>query len=287
MNNIKKLLCAFIITSTFINTTIFASVAPTGPGIPTFDFTNLVQAIESLSNAVNFYEDTLKNLELYKNKIIAISKKISSFEINQMSFSLTSIKSLINEIKDHLNLCKDEAVNLFNETENLFKSFDKSLYSYFYINTSNTFQNSIKALREEININRISSVINSNIATIENKINEIENSKNKWIEIFNENHTKAQGIKRDAEEFIKSLISSNPESIVSLLNLNIENSNLISIESLNNLTESQEINFIDNVNKQLDYYKKSLDELKEKSNDFIYKLKEIETLNTYNKNKRI
>lgn len=284
MIKIKKIFVLILLIIVF-NTSVYALA--TGPGLPTFDFSNLAQAIDSLTNAVKFYEETLNNLKFYKNRLESFGRNISNFDLNRLFNNISDIKNTFKKIRDYLVLCKKEATYLFDETEDLFKRFDNNLYSYLNINTSNLFQNSIKSLRKEIDISKISSLVGSNLKEIETKLNEIQNKKKEWIKEFEENQNRFDSLKDDAYSFIESLISSNSESIVSLLNLDIENSKVESLDNLKFITEEKKEEFIKEIETKLDLYKKNLTKLQEKTNLFINNLKEIEELKNLNKNKKL
>ena len=71
-------------------------------GLPTFDFSNFTQAIESLVKAIDFYNTTIRQTKQYISKIETISKGLSSGDFNMMLNSISGMISIANDTSKNI-----------------------------------------------------------------------------------------------------------------------------------------------------------------------------------------
>ena len=109
----KKHLKLFLIIMTIHSVSISATFAT---GLPTFDFSNFTQAIESLVKAIDFYNTTIRQTKQYISKIETISKGLNSGDFRMMFDSISGMISIVNDtskniesIIDYCNKKREEA----------------------------------------------------------------------------------------------------------------------------------------------------------------------------------
>ncbi len=67
-------------------------------GLPTFDFTNFTQAVESLVKAVNFYNTSISQAKQYISQIETLSKGLQSGDFNTITNSIAGMLNMISKV---------------------------------------------------------------------------------------------------------------------------------------------------------------------------------------------
>lgn len=180
----KILLC--VILNLLAITIAFSS----GPGLPTFDFSNLLSAIESLTKAVEFYEDTAKKLNEYRLKIEELGRTISDVNLDKIldaikrgEYNLDIINSYLDELDSKIDNFEEEANNFWSDINNSmydivgFYFHDKILLNNNQITESNTIEKIKDHAHEQLTKARI--IVHNSQDEINNVINDYEIQKEK------------------------------------------------------------------------------------------------------------
>ncbi|MDY5968157.1 MAG: hypothetical protein SPJ08_04045, partial [Sphaerochaetaceae bacterium] len=101
-----KIICSIIL---FLSSSLytFANV-----GLPTFDFSNLVSSIESVTNALKFYEQTIKSMKDYTIKLSKLGENISPEKLLNLIKNFDMSSAGRKEILNSINKLTDDFMSM-------------------------------------------------------------------------------------------------------------------------------------------------------------------------------
>lgn len=215
-----KIICSIIL---FLSSSLcaFANV-----GLPTFDFSNLVSSIESVTNALKFYEQTIKSMKDYTIKLSKLGENISPEKLLNLIKNFDMSSAGRKEILNSINKLTDDFMSMNDEFELFMGSIEKSINDELGISTNGTIQKSIKGLRKSMNIEAIKNTINKKYEEAEKKITELENKKDALIREYSLKKEKFDKSISDIEKELNTLMETSTESAVALSQINIKSSAL-------------------------------------------------------------
>lgn len=241
-------------------------------GMPTFDFTNLVSAIESIANAVKFYEESIKQVNEYKARIEKLGKSFSEDTIKNFLSNFKNgeegYKNVLSSI-DNLKSIMDEETEAL---ENALKKFDSNLNEYLGINTDGT----ITEIGEKIN----TYLSPSNIESILERENEelisiLSNAKERKTELVEQFKTEKEKLDSDIaklREEIQSKENEASESQVALELLSIKTSELSFLQEERRSLEEKYEKTITEIDNTIAYYENEINRVKEATDKLISNL---------------
>lgn len=231
-------------------------------GLPTFDFSNLVSSIESVSNALKFYEKTINSLQEYTIKLSKLGENISPEKllslIKNFDLSEKSRKELINMV----NKVIDDFDTANSDFGLFMKGIEENINDELGIETNSSIQQSIKKMRTTINTSSLKNTINKKYEEAEKKLKELEEKKNALIEEYNNKKKDFENTISTLENELNSLTSTSSDSAVALSEINIKTATLNNLK-LNLQTTDAEMNRkIDEINKTIESNQKEVNRLK-------------------------
>ena len=251
-----KIICSIIL---FLSSSLcaFANV-----GLPTFDFSNLVSSIESVTNALKFYEQTIKSMKDYTIKLSKLGENISPEKLLNLIKNFDMSSAGRKEILNSINKLTDDFMSMNDEFELFMGSIEKSINDELGISTNGTIQKSIKGLRKSMNIEAIKNTINKKYEEAEKKITELENKKDALIREYNLKKEQFDKSISDIEKELNTLMETSTESAVALSQINIKSSTLNALRQESLYIEREMEQKIKEINEITENNRKEVERLK-------------------------
>ena len=251
-----KIICSIIL---FLSSSLcaFANV-----GLPTFDFSNLVSSIESVTNALKFYEQTIKSMKDYTIKLSKLGENISPEKLLNLIKNFDMSSAGRKEILNSINKLTDDFMSMNDEFELFMGSIEKSINDELGISTNGTIQKSIKGLRKNMNIEAIKNTINKKYEEAEKKITELENKKDALIREYNLKKEQFDKSISDIEKDLNTLMETSTESAVALSQINIKSSTLNALRQESLYIEREMEQKIKEINEITENNRKEVERLK-------------------------
>ena len=251
-----KIICSIIL---FLSSSLcaFANV-----GLPTFDFSNLVSSIESVTNALKFYEQTIKSMKDYTIKLSKLGENISPEKLLNLIKNFDMSSAGRKEILNSINKLTDDFMSINDEFELFMGSIEKSINDELGISTNGTIQKSIKGLRKSMNIEAIKNTINKKYEEAEKKITELENKKDALIREYNLKKEQFDKSISDIEKELNTLMETSTESAVALSQINIKSSTLNALRQESLYIEREMEQKIKEINEIMENNRKEVERLK-------------------------
>ena len=251
-----KIICSIIL---FLSSSLcaFANV-----GLPTFDFSNLVSSIESVTNALKFYEQTIKSMKDYTIKLSKLGENISPEKLLNLIKNFDMSSAGRKEILNSINKLTDDFMSINDEFELFMGSIEKSINDELGISTNGTIQKSIKGLRKSMNIEAIKNTINKKYEEAEKKITELENKKDTLIREYNLKKEQFDKSISDIEKELNTLMETSTESAVALSQINIKSSALNALRQESLYIEREMEQKIKEINEIMENNRKEVERLK-------------------------
>ena len=251
-----KIICSIIL---FLSSSLcaFANV-----GLPTFDFSNLVSSIESVTNALKFYEQTIKSMKDYTIKLSKLGENISPEKLLNLIKNFDMSSAGRKEILNSINKLTDDFMSMNDEFELFMGSIEKSINDELGISTNGTIQKSIKGLRKSMNIEAIKNTINKKYEEAEKKITELENKKDALIREYSLKKEQFDKSISDIEKELNTLMETSTESAVALSQINIKSSTLNALRQESLYIEREMEQKIKEINEITENNRKEVERLK-------------------------
>lgn len=242
-------------------------------GFPTFDFSNLVSSIESISSAVKFYEESIKQAEEYKARLESLGRAfsadtlknfLSNFKNGEVGFQ--NVLSSIENFKSVMN----EECRAF---EKSLKEFDNNLNEYLGINTNGTISMLGEKITEYVSPSGIESIIEDEL---ENLIDSLDETKRKRDELIADFKSEKEKLDSDIEKIkaeIQKAENEGKESQVALEMLSIKNSELQFLRDERRTLEAKYDEILAEVNSTIASYERELDRVRRASDTLIGNLR--------------
>ena len=251
-----KIICSIILLLSS-SLCAFANV-----GLPTFDFSNLVSSIESVTNALKFYEQTIKSMKDYTIKLSKLGENISPEKLLNLIKNFDMSSAGRKEILNSINKLTDDFMSMNDEFELFMGSIEKSINDELGISTNGTIQKSIKGLRKSMNIEAIKNTINKKYEEAEKKITELENKKDALIREYSLKKEQFDKSISDIEKELNTLMETSTESAVALSQINIKSSTLNALRQESLYIEREMEQKIKEINEITENNRKEVERLK-------------------------
>lgn len=231
-------------------------------GLPTFDFSNLVSSIESVTNALKFYEQTMKSMRDYTIKLSKIGENVNPEKLLNLikSFDLSSQNR--KEILDTINKLSDDFISDAADFELFMKDIEKSINEDLGIQTNASIQKSIKNFTKSMDIESLKNIINKKYEEAERKITDLENKKESLIREYNTKKEQFDKSISNLENELNTLTETSAESAVALSQINIKTSALNSLKQESLYIEQEMSLRIKEINEKMESNRKEVERLK-------------------------
>lgn len=241
-------------------------------GFPTFDFSNLVSAIESISQAVKFYNESVKQAKEYKERLEKLGKNFSEETImnffNNFKNGEDGYKNVLGALENLKDTMNDETENI----ELMLKTFDSNLNEYLGIDTNGAISNIGEKINAYISPDGIKNILGDDLEKVKKSIEEARSKKEKLMSEFQE---KKEQLDKDIET-LKSEIdkaeSDGSESQVALELLSLKATELQFLRDERQNLEEQYALLINEIDTSLDSFLSEYERLQKATETLIANL---------------
>lgn len=221
----KKLylsLCIFLLAFKFT----FASA-----GLPTFDFSNLISSIESITNAIKFYEESLKQVEAYKGRLEKIGQGLSLDNFEALLSGIKKGEEGSREVKAALGTLRDSMNENSHAIRDLLVGMDNSINDTLGISTSGALRDMGNKIGNNLSYDGLKAKLEKELAAVISLVEEGKQKKTELTDSFNEKKRIFEEDINALKSDIETLSKTSGESQVALQTLNLKTANLSKLES--------------------------------------------------------
>ena len=157
-NLFKKLSLMLAVFATF-SLSLFASA----PGFPTFDFSNLVSAIESMSNALKFYDENIEKLNQYKAELEKAARPMTLEDVKNLLDYLRNGKADLTGVIEAIAGLESEIMTKKSEFDDFWSNIDSEVKASLGITSEGGLYNAATSLSASISPELLKNAVNKKL----------------------------------------------------------------------------------------------------------------------------
>lgn len=273
-NLFKKLSLMLAVFATF-SLSLFASA----PGFPTFDFSNLVSAIESMSNALKFYDENIEKLNQYKAELEKAARPMTLEDVKNLLDYLRNGKADLTGVIEAIAGLESEIMTKKSELDDFWSNIDSEVRASLGITSEDGLYNAATSLSASISPELLKNAVNKKLKEAAEVVTKTQEEFDKAKEDYQKQMDALNNHIEKITDEVGDMLLSGRMGQNGMLSLSIKSNEATALKSDKNALEARYDNIKKEITSVLEKNKAEYNTLKDATDRVLNSIKGVEAMN--------
>ena len=273
-NLFKKLSLMLAVFATF-SLSLFASA----PGFPTFDFSNLVSAIESMSNALKFYDENIEKLNQYKAELEKAARPMTLEDVKNLLDYLRNGKADLTGVIEAIAGLESEIMTKKSEFDDFWSNIDSEVKASLGITSEGGLYNAATSLSASISPELLKNAVNKKLKEAAEVVTKTQEEFDKAKEDYQKQMDALNNHIEKITDEVGDMLLSGRMGQNGILSLSIKSNEATALKSDKNALEVRYDNIKKEITSILEKNKAEYNTLKDATDRVLNSIKGVEAMN--------
>lgn len=273
-NLFKKLSLMLAVFATF-SLSLFASA----PGFPTFDFSNLVSAIESMSNALKFYDENIEKLNQYKAELEKAARPMTLEDVKNLLDYLRNGKADLTGVIEAIAGLESEIMTKKSELDDFWSNIDSEVKASLGITSEGGLYNAATSLSASISPELLKNAVNKKLKEAAEVVTKTQEEFDKAKEDYQKQMDALNNHIEKITDEVGDMLLSGRMGQNGMLSLSIKSNEATALKSDKNALEARYDNIKKEITSVLEKNKAEYNTLKDATDRVLNSIKGVEAMN--------
>ena len=273
-NLFKKLSLMLAVFATF-SLSLFASA----PGFPTFDFSNLVSAIESMSNALKFYDENIEKLNQYKAELEKAARPMTLEDVKNLLDYLRNGKADLTGVIEAIAGLESEIMTKKSEFDDFWSNIDSEVKASLGITSEGGLYNAATSLSASISPELLKNAVNKKLKEAAEVVTKTQEEFDKAKEDYQKQMDALNNHIEKITDEVGDMLLSGRMGQNGMLSLSIKSNEATALKSDKNALEVRYDNIKKEITSILEKNKAEYNTLKDATDRVLNSIKGVEAMN--------
>ena len=273
-NLFKKLSLMLAVFATF-SLSLFASA----PGFPTFDFSNLVSAIESMYNALKFYDENIEKLNQYKAELEKAARPMTLEDVKNLLDYLRNGKADLTGVIEAIAGLESEIMTKKSEFDDFWSNIDSEVKASLGITSEGGLYNAATSLSASISPELLKNAVNKKLKEAAEVVTKTQEEFDKAKEDYQKQMDALNNHIEKITDEVGDMLLSGRMGQNGMLSLSIKSNEATALKSDKNALEVRYDNIKKEITSILEKNKAEYNTLKDATDRVLNSIKGVEAMN--------
>lgn len=275
MKNLFKKLSLMLAVFAIFSLTLFASA----PGLPTFDFSNLVSAIESISNALKFYDENIEKLNQYKAELEKAARPMTLEDVKNLLDYLRNGKADLTGVIEAIAGLESEIMTKKSELDDFWSNIDSEVKASLGITSEDGLYNAATSLSASISPELLKNAVNKKLKEAAEVVTKTQEEFDKAKEDYQKQMDALNNHIENITDEVGDMLLSGRMGQNGMLSLSIKSNEATALKSDKNALEARYDNIKKEITSVLEKNKAEYNTLKDATDRVLNSIKGVEAMN--------
>lgn len=275
MKNLFKKLSLMLAVFAFFSLSLFASA----PGLPTFDFSNLVSAIESMSNALKFYDENIEKLNQYKAELEKAARPMTLEDVKNLLDYLRNGKADLTGVIEAIAGLESEIMTKKSEFDDFWSNIDSEVKASLGITSEGGLYNAATSLSASISPELLKNAVNKKLKEAAEVVTKTQEEFDKAKEDYQKQMDALNNHIEKITDEVGDMLLSGRMGQNGMLSLSIKSNEATALKSDKNALEARYDNIKKEITSVLEKNKAEYNTLKDATDRVLNSIKGVEAMN--------
>ena len=275
MKNLFKKLSLILVVFTIFSLSLFASA----PGLPTFDFSNLVSAIESISNALKFYDENIEKLNQYKAELEKAARPMTLEDVKDLLDYLRNGKADLTGVIEAIAGLESEMMTKKSEFDDFWNNIDSEVKASLGITSEGGLYNAATSLSASISPELLKNAVNKKLKEAAEVVTKTQEEFDKAKEDYQKQMDALNNHIEKITDEVGDMLLSGRMGQNGMLSLSIKSNEATALKSDKNALEARYDNIKKEITSVLEKNKAEYNTLKDATDRVLNSIKGVEAMN--------
>ena len=270
----KKLSLMLAVFAIF-SLSLFASA----PGLPTFDFSNLVSAIESMSNALKFYDENIEKLNQYKAELEKAARPMTLEDVKNLLDYLRNGKADLTGVIEAIAGLESEIMTKKSELDDFWSNIDSEVKASLGNTREDGLYNAATSLSASISPELLKNAVNKKLKEAAEVVTKTQEEFDKAKEDYQKQMDALNNHIEKITDEVGDMLLSGRMGQNGMLSLSIKSNEATALKSDKNALEVRYDNIKKEITSVLEKNKAEYNTLKDATDRVLNSIKGVESMN--------
>ena len=275
MKNLFKKLSLMLAVFAIFSLSLFASA----PGLPTFDFSNLVSAIESMSNALKFYDENIEKLNQYKAELEKAARPMTLEDVKNLLDYLRNGKADLTGVIEAIAGLESEIMTKKSELDDFWSNIDSEVKASLGITSEDGLYNAATSLSASISPELLKNAVNKKLKEAAEVVTKTQEEFDKAKEDYQKQMDALNNHIEKITDEVGDMLLSGRMGQNGMLSLSIKSNEATALKSDKNALEVRYDNIKKEITSVLEKNKAEYNTLKDATDRVLNSIKGVEAMN--------
>lgn len=275
MKNLFKKISLMLAVFAIFSLSLFASA----PGFPTFDFSNLVSAIESMSNALKFYDENIEKLNQYKAELEKAARPMTLEDVKNLLDYLRNGKADLTGVIEAIAGLESEIMTKKSELDDFWSNIDSEVKASLGITSEGGLYNAATSLSASISPELLENAVNKKLKEAAEVVTKTQEEFDKAKEDYQKQMDALNNHIEKITDEVGDMLLSGRMGQNGMLSLSIKSNEATALKSDKNALEVRYDNIKKEITSVLEKNKAEYNTLKDATDRVLNSIKGVEAMN--------
>lgn len=275
MKNLFKKISLMLAVFAIFSLSLFASA----PGFPTFDFSNLVSAIESMSNALKFYDENIEKLNQYKAELEKAARPMTLEDVKNLLDYLRNGKADLTGVIEAIAGLESEIMTKKSELDDFWSNIDSEVKASLGITSEGGLYNAATSLSASISPELLKNAVNKKLKEAAEVVTKTQEEFDKAKEDYQKQMDALNNHIEKITDEVGDMLLSGRMGQNGMLSLSIKSNEATALKSDKNALEVRYDNIKKEITSVLEKNKAEYNTLKDATDRVLNSIKGVEAMN--------
>lgn len=275
MKDLLKKTSLLLAVFTIFSLSLFASA----PGFPTFDFSNLVSAIESMSNALKFYDENIEKLNQYKAELEKAARPMTLEDVKNLLDYLRNGKADLTGVIEAIAGLESEIMTKKSELDDFWSNIDSEVKASLGITSEGGLYNAATSLSASISPELLKNAVNKKLKEAAEVVTKTQEEFDKAKEDYQKQMDALNNHIEKITDEVGDMLLSGRMGQNGMLSLSIKSNEATALKSDKNALEVRYDNIKKEITSVLEKNKAEYNTLKDATDRVLNSIKGVEAMN--------
>ncbi len=255
------------------------SLFASAPGLPTFDFSNLVSAIESMSNALKFYDENIEKLNQYKAELEKAARPMTLEDVKNLLDYLRNGKADLTGVIEAIAGLESEIMTKKSELDDFWSNIDSEVKASLGITSEGGLYNAATSLSSSISPELLKNAVNKKLKEAAEVVTKTQEEFDKAKEDYQKQMDALNNHIEKITDEVGDMLLSGRMGQNGMLSLSIKSNEATALKSDKNALEVRYDNIKKEITSVLEKNKAEYNTLKDATDRVLNSIKGVEAMN--------
>lgn len=255
------------------------SLFASAPGMPTFDFSNLVSAIESMSNALKFYDENIEKLNQYKAELEKAARPMTLDDVKNLLDYLRNGKADLTGVIEAIAGLESEIMTKKSEFDDFWSNIDSEVKASLGNTREGGLYNAATSLSASISPELLKNAVNKKLKEAAEVVTKTQEEFDKAKEDYQKQMDALNNHIEKITDEVGDMLLSGRMSQNGMLSLSIKSNEATALKSDKNALEARYDNIKKEITSVLEKNKAEYNTLKDATDRVLNSIKGVEAMN--------